>query len=104
MLLLDAAHVLGIGSAGGMPYVAELAGAADRALGAAADPDLGLPFRVGVGGRVVERPVVAFEVALAVPQRPHQPDRLVAPPAAALERDAHEVELVAMPAHADADR
>ena len=52
----------------------------------------------------MERPELALEVALAAPERPHQPDRLVGAAAAALERDAHEVELVAVPADADAER
>ena len=45
-----------------------------------------------------------FEVALAVPERAHQPDLLVGSPTAALELDAHEVELVLVPAHPDAER
>jgi len=52
----------------------------------------------------LERPVLPLEVALAAPERAHQPDRLVGTPAAALELDAHEVELVLVPAHPDAER
>src|SRR2546429_7386518 len=104
MLLLDAADVCGVGAAGGMPRVAQLKRPPDGALGAAADPDLRLPRRVRLGHRVVERPVLPVEVALAVPERPHQADRLVGAPAAAPELDAHELELVSVPAHPDPDR
>src|SRR3989442_9967851 len=104
MLLLDPAHVVGPSAARRMPRVAELEGAPDRALGAAADPDLRLTRRTRLGGRVVKRPVASLEVALAAPHGAQQPDRLVGPPAATLEFDAHELELVAVPSHADAQR
>src|SRR5438105_15116877 len=87
-----------------MPRVAELPRAPDRRWGAAADPDLGRRGGQRLGGRVVEGPVLAVEVPPALPERPHEPDRLVAAPAAALELDAHEIELVGVPAHADAER
>jgi PPOX class probable F420-dependent enzyme len=48
--------------------------------------------------------VLAVEVPLAAPEGAHDPDRLVPAPAAALERDAHEAELVLVPAHAEAER
>src|SRR5437870_2603094 len=86
-----------------MPRVAELAGAADRAIRAAAHPDLRLPRRLRLEGRVVERPPLPLEVALAVPERAHQANRLVGAPAAALELDADKVELVLVPAHPDAE-
>src|SRR5712691_8084936 len=57
-----------------------------------------------LGRRVVERPELAVEILLAAPQRSHQADRLVGTPTAAFELDAHEVELVLVPAHADAQR
>src|SRR5712691_5700164 len=104
MLLLDAADVVGIGAAGGMPGVAQFERPPDRALRAAADPDLRLRRLVRLGGRVVERPVLPFESALAVPERAQQPDRLVGSPAAALERNANEAELVLVPAHPDPER
>src|SRR5262245_34235778 len=40
MLLLDAANVIGVGSARRMPHVPEFDGAPDRAVRATADPDL----------------------------------------------------------------
>src|SRR5712691_7009294 len=83
-----------------MPDVAELACPAHGLLGAAADPDLRPRRWVRLGSGVVERPQPAVEVALAVPERTHQPDRLVATATAALERNAHEVELVLVTAHA----
>src|SRR5712691_11653082 len=98
MLLLDATDVVGVRAAGGMPRVAQLERPPDRTLRAAADPDLGLRRRVRFGGRVVERPVLPFEIALAVPEGAQQPDRLVGTLAAALELDIHEVELVLVPA------
>src|SRR6266540_3209367 len=103
MLLLDAADVIRIRRARGMPHVAELERAPDRRRRAAADPDLRLRRRMRLRGRVVERPELAFEIALAAPERTHQPDRLVPAAAAALERHAHEVVLVLVPAHADAE-
>src|SRR5213593_210174 len=87
-----------------MPRITELACATQRTLGAPADPDLRDRRRVRLRGRIVERPELALEVAFALPQCAHQPDRLVRAPAAALERHAHEVELLLVPAHAAAER
>src|SRR5438552_12236623 len=87
-----------------MPRIAQLPRAPDSAIGAAADPDLGLWRGARLGRRVPVRPVTALERRLAAPERAHQPDRLVAAAAAPLERDAHELELVAVPAHADPER
>src|SRR5262245_41990887 len=101
MLLLDAANVIGVGSARGMPHVPELERAPDRAIGAAADPDLRQRRRVRLRHRLVERPELALVVALAVPAGAHQADRLGGAAAAALARDAHEVVLVLVPPHAD---
>src|SRR2546422_8505847 len=86
-----------------MPDVAELARPPDRALGAAADPDLRLRRRVWLRRRVLERPPASLEFALPVPEGPHHADRLVAAPAAPFELDADEVELVFVPAHPDAE-
>src|SRR5207253_1636053 len=83
--------------------VAELERPPDCALRAATDPDLRLLRGMRLGGRVVERPEVPVEVALALPERAHQPDPLVGTPAAALELDAHEVELVPVPAHPESE-
>src|SRR4051812_38202568 len=87
-----------------MPDVAELPRPAQGPPGAAADPDLRLLRRQRLGRRIVERPVLALEVVLTVPERAHQPDRLVRAAATARELDAHEVVLVLVPAHADAER
>src|SRR6266536_2569938 len=87
-----------------MPGVAELARAPNRAVGAAADPDLGLWRGVRFGGRVIERPILPLEIVFAVPERADEPDRLIRTPAAAFELDAHELELVFVPAHPDAER
>src|SRR5215212_1275222 len=86
-----------------MPGVAELEGAADRTLRAAADPDLRLRRGVRLGRGVAEGPELSVEVALAAPQSAHEADALVGAAAAALERHAHEVELVLVPAHPDAE-
>src|SRR6266571_2573404 len=102
MLLFDAAHLVSVGAAGGMPRVPEFARAAHGTIGAAADPDLRLRSRVRLRGGVVERPVATLEVLFAVPERAHQPNRLVGAAATAFELDAHEVELVPVPAHAGA--
>src|SRR5882724_9919311 len=101
MLLLHSPDVPRIRPARRMPRIAQFERTPDRAVRAASDPDLRLRRRVRLRGRVVERPVLPLEVALAVPERTHQPDRLVGSPAAAFELDAHEVELVSMPAHPD---
>src|SRR5712691_663731 len=87
-----------------MPRVAEFACSPYGSLGAAADPDLGPWGRVRFRGRVVERPPASVEVALAVPEGAHQPDRLVGASAATLELDTHELEFVFMPAHPDPER
>jgi len=58
---------------------------------------------VRFGGRVPERPEAALEGALAAPERAHDADRPVGAPAASRELDAHEVVLVAVPAHPDAE-
>src|SRR6266704_158796 len=87
-----------------MPRVAKLVCALYGSFGAAADPDLGPWRRVRFGGRVVERPPASVEVALAVPERAHQPDRLVGASAATPELDAHELEFVFVPTHPDAER
>src|SRR6266581_4822275 len=99
MPLLHAPHVLRIRPARRMPDIPQLERAPDRALRAAADPDLRLRRRVRLRGRVVERPVLPVEVTLAVPKGAHKSDRLVCTPAAALELNTHEVELVLVPAH-----
>src|SRR4051812_44668020 len=87
-----------------MPYVAEFARAPDRALRAAADPDLGHRRRLRLRGHAAERPALALVFARAAPEGLHDAERLVAAPAAALERDAHRLVLRRMPAHADAER
>src|SRR5205085_12261201 len=104
MLLFDAAHVVGVRSPRRMPGVSKLPCAANRTRRAAADPDLGLTRRHRCEGRVVEGPELAVEVALAAPQRTHDPDRLVAAATATLERHAHEVVLILVPAHSHAER
>src|SRR6266540_6199365 len=104
MLLLDAADMAGVRPTRRMPHVPQLERPPDRTLRAATDPDLRLRGRVRLRGHALERPVLPFEVALAVPERAHQPDRLVGTPAAALKRNAHVVELVLVPAHPDAER
>src|SRR6266545_371324 len=104
MVLLDAADMVGIGASRGMPGVSQFERPPDRALRAAAHPDLRHRRRVRLGRRLMERPVLPVEVALAIPERAHQPNRLVGTPAAALEVDAHEVELILVPAHPDAER
>src|SRR5437773_11488743 len=101
MLLLHSAHVLRIGTAGGVPNVAQLARAANRPRRAPADPDLRLRRRMRLGGRVGEGPELALEVMSAAPERAHQPDALVGAPAAFLEGHAHEPVLVLVPADAD---
>src|SRR5207302_845010 len=101
--LLHAADVIRIRAAGGMPHVAELARPAERALRAPADPDLRLELGERGEERVVERPELALERGFAPPERLHEPDRLVRPPAAPMEVHAHEAELVLVPAHADAE-
>src|SRR3989442_10452041 len=93
-----------VGATRRMPRVAQLERPPDRALRAAAGPDLRLRRWVRLRGRFMERPVLAFEVPLALPERTHQPDRLVGSPAAVLELNTHEVELVLVPAHADSER
>src|SRR5207302_8121772 len=103
MLLLDAADVVRLGAAGGMPDVTELLSPADCMLRAAPDPDLRQRRRVRLGRRIVERPVLAVEVLVAAPEGAHQPDRLVGAAASALERHAHEVVFVLVPAHPDAE-
>ena len=55
-------------------------------------------------GRILERPELTLEVALAVPEGAHEADFLVGTTTAARERHAHEVELVLVPAHADPER
>jgi PPOX class probable F420-dependent enzyme len=87
-----------------MPGVAELARAPNRAVGAAADPDLRPWGGLRLGGRLTERPPPPLEVPLAAPDGAHYPDRLIAAGSATFELDAHEVELVPVPAHADAKR
>src|SRR5438105_3145120 len=103
MLLLDACHVAGVGATRWMPGVTELARTPDRTRRGAAHPDLRALRRTRLGCRVVEGPVFAVEVPLAVPERAHQPDRLVGAAATALELDTHEVELVLVPAHPDSE-
>src|SRR5207248_11456165 len=102
--LFDASDVIGVRSPRRMPHVSELARATQRTLGAAADPDLGLLRRYRLRRRVLERPALAVEARLPVPQRTHQADRLVRATAAALELDAHEVVFVLVPAHPHAER
>ena len=104
VLLLDAPHVRDVGAARRMPDVAEPARPPDRLRRAAADPDLGWRRRQRLRGRVAKRPVTAVERVLTTPERAHQLDRLVSAAAATLELHAHELELVAVPAHADAER
>jgi PPOX class probable F420-dependent enzyme len=87
-----------------VPDVAELERPPDRPRRAAADPDLRLRRGMRLGGRVLVRPVAALEQALAAPERAHEPDRLVGAPAASLEVDAHEVVLIPVPVHPDAER
>src|SRR5262249_48990119 len=99
MALLRRPDVVGRGRAGGMPRVAELPRTANRALRAAADPDLGERRWVRLGRRAPVRPVLPLERRRAAPERAQEPDGLVAAAAAALEWDAHELELVAVPAH-----
>src|SRR5439155_26855527 len=88
----------------GMPPAPQLARPANRTLRAAAAADLRLRCGVRLRGRLVERRELALEVALAAPERAHQPDRLVGRPAAALELYAHELERVPVAAHPDAER
>jgi PPOX class probable F420-dependent enzyme len=52
----------------------------------------------------MEGPVPPLEVMIAVPEGAHQPYGLVGAPAAALEVDAQELELVSVPAHPDTER
>src|SRR5881392_3226542 len=104
MLAPDPANLVRVGATGRMPHVAQLAGAPDRPCGAAPDPDLRLPRRPRLEGRVAERPVVAVEAPFAAPEGAHDPDLLVCAAAAPGELDAHEVVLVLVPAHADAER
>src|SRR5919201_4566312 len=104
MLLLHAPHVVRVRAARRMPCIAELERSPDGALRAAADPDLRLHGWAWLEGRIVERPELALEVALAAPQRAHQADRLVRTSPTARERNTHEVVFVLVPAHPDAER
>src|SRR5438094_4703954 len=103
MLLLDLPDVVRIRATRRVPDIAQLERPPDCRCRAAADPDLRQRRRVRLRRRVVEGPVLALEVALAAPECAHHADRLVRAPAAALERHAHEVVLVFVPAHADAE-
>ena len=104
MLLLHAPHIVGVRAARRMPRVTEFQRAPDRTLRASAHPDLRLRRRHGFERRVAERPELALEVALAAPQRAQHTNGLVRAPAAAAELDAHEAELVLVPADPDAER
>src|SRR5262245_56914738 len=87
-----------------MARVSQLPRPTESPLGTAADPDLGLWRGVRLGRCVPVRPVAPLERRLARPERAHQPDGLVGAAAAPLERETHELELVAVPAHADPER
>jgi PPOX class probable F420-dependent enzyme len=104
VLLLDAPNVVGVRAARRMPGIAQFERAPYGSLRTAANPDLGLRRGVRLRGRVVEGPVLPLEVVFAVPESAHQPERLVGAAAAALELDAHELELVLVPAHPDTER
>ena len=98
-------HVLDVGAARGMPHVTELARTPHRALGAAADPDLG-QRRGGAAPPSRHGTTSSAPWKECSPRQSARMTRIASSRAApaALERDAHELELVPVPAHADAER
>src|SRR5262249_10873276 len=95
--------MLRVGAARRMPDVAQLARSPNRPRRAPPDPELGLRRGVRLGRRIVKRPELALEGLFTTPERAHQPDGLVGAAAPSFKGNAHEPELVSVPAHADAE-